>query len=159
MSVVWGCVNVLALRANYNNFAVQIYNEWDQSCFKRLGLVEGTVYTLNILSILKCLLMTSMIKSSSQKQLPIRCILFLFLEIVLTIGFIILFAYSIFTTPFRRCGTDAIDQKKARGVVDNYIFNLILDAVILWVWRMFRKKLLSDERITLYFDNFVKSRQ
>ena len=153
---------LITLRIRFDFFIQDVQDRWKGKCFDRLTIMLGVMYAVSTLGIIELFLYKDSIKKIAHKNLSIRTWLKLLIEGLSVLYFIadIIIVWGM--RVFGGCGKDAdgvedtVNIKKAENIfiyaIGLYSSNLI--SFILYT--ILRKIIQNDEKIKMYFDNFVK---
>ena len=148
---------LITLRINYDFFIYDIKDSWQGKCFNRLSAFLGVMYAVSTLGIIELFLYRDSIKKIANKSLSIRTCLKLLIEALSVLYFVIDLIIVLGAKIFDGCGGgDTQNIQKAERIfiyaVGLYSANLV--SFILYI--SMRKIILHDDKIKLYFDNFIK---
>ena len=148
---------LITLRINYDFFIYDIKTSWEGKCFNRLSAFLGVMYAVSTLGIIELFLYRDSIKKIASRSLSIRTCLKLIIEVLSVLYFVIDLIIVLGAKIFDGCGNgDSQNIQKAERIfiyaVGLYSANLV--SFILYI--TMRRIILNDEKIKLYFDNFIK---
>ena len=156
-----GSIGVLVcLRVFYNFFIIDIEPVWSPECFKRFSMLSGVMYAVSTMCIVGFYLYRDAVKKLSSSRLSVRAWIKLAIEVIQTVYLVVIAVVVLFGDTFGSCG-DESDANRRHRLTAHYIFYAgvaLYTAAFasMLVYLSMRRSIDGNERVRLYFDNFVK---